>query len=185
MYYNPELPGNPLFSQSIDSSLLETTDPLPNYNSETPPSSKTDPSSFDNCEEDEYFYHKGYNVFALLVLFVSTLPVLPGFFIKLSGANISNANFFVKMYEVSWFICFLSSLIIYYVVHKIARRWPKLQNFLRPPFKTNSSNEEEQKRIETIEEERKEQIQIFFPKVAMTFEETDREEIDLEKLEKK
>jgi NCS1 family nucleobase:cation symporter-1 len=63
--------------------------------------------------------YKGWNVAAWIAFLISILPVIPGFLVAV-GASAADAfsPFFVNLYSYAWFVTFILSFIIYWVIAK-------------------------------------------------------------------
>jgi NCS1 family nucleobase:cation symporter-1 len=63
-----------------------------------------------------YWYAGGFNPVALIALAIGILPCVPGFLGKIGVVNV--ADFFVTLYDYSWFISFGLSAMSYVVMTK-------------------------------------------------------------------
>jgi nucleobase:cation symporter-1, NCS1 family len=64
-----------------------------------------------------YRYQNGVNYRAMLALFVTILPVVPGFWRALqAGGQVATPNIFDQIYTYAWFFTFGTSLLIYLLI---------------------------------------------------------------------
>mmetsp|Transcript_29557 Transcript_29557/g.41575 ORF Transcript_29557/g.41575 Transcript_29557/m.41575 type:complete len:525 (-) Transcript_29557:180-1754(-) len=65
-----------------------------------------------------YWYHKGYNWRAFVSLSVSLVIIFPGF-LMIMGAFERSDNWFLQLYNYSWFVCFAVSFGTHYLLAKL------------------------------------------------------------------
>lgn len=65
-----------------------------------------------------YSYGNGYNWRAMITLFFSIAPVVPGFIraATTAGGQVTDPNFFDTMYTYAWFVTFGLGFVIYYIL---------------------------------------------------------------------
>ncbi len=65
-----------------------------------------------------YTYAKGINPRAIIALVLAIAPVVPGFIRAVStpGGSVTNPNFFDRLYSYAWFVTFVLSFVIYWLL---------------------------------------------------------------------
>jgi len=65
-----------------------------------------------------YAYAKGINPRAIIALVLAIAPVVPGFIRAVStpGGSVTNPNFFDRLYSYAWFVTFVLSFVIYWLL---------------------------------------------------------------------
>ena len=65
-----------------------------------------------------YTYSNGFNPRAIAALVISIAPVVPGFLraVTTPGGAVANPNFFDRIYAYAWFVTFVLSFIIYWLL---------------------------------------------------------------------
>ena len=75
-------------------------------------------------EQGIYSYSRGVNRRAMAALFLSVLPVVPGFVHAATtpGGVVSDTNFFDRLYAYAWFVTFALSFVLYLALMRGPRR---------------------------------------------------------------
>ena len=65
-----------------------------------------------------YTYSNGFNPRAIVALVLAVAPVVPGFIRAVStpGGTVANPNFFDRLYSYAWFVTFVLSFVIYWLL---------------------------------------------------------------------
>jgi len=67
---------------------------------------------------DEYEYHKGWNLYAILALILGIAPSMAGFLTAIGVVDNAPA-FLVEIYNYAWFVGAFTSGILYYLLMRL------------------------------------------------------------------
>jgi nucleobase:cation symporter-1, NCS1 family len=65
-------------------------------------------------KEGKYWYKHGFNFKAIIAFVCGVAPCVPGFLNKIN--LIKTTDFFINLYDYSWFIGFIISFVIYSIL---------------------------------------------------------------------